>query len=69
MSVWLKGNYYASRLEIECINEDHVVRLIKVLDLDNPLLFDPLNETRQLLIKLSIEEKIKKLDPAFYLDQ
>jgi hypothetical protein len=67
MSVWLKGNYYSSNLEVLCKDEDHAIEIINKLNLDNPFLFDPLTETRQFMIKLALEGKIKRLDPAFYV--
>ena len=57
----------AAMLQIQCEDEDHAVEIIKKLNLDNPLLFDPLEETRHFIWRLFVEGKIGKLDPAFYV--
>jgi hypothetical protein len=61
----LKGNFMGAYIQIECIDLNHASMIIHNMCLDNPLRFDPINETLLLMHKLSIENKIKKLDPAF----
>lgn len=65
---FLKGNYRGVPIKIECSDSD-VSLIINTMCLDDPLRFDPVHETFLVMCNLSKENKINKLDPAFYHGQ
>jgi hypothetical protein len=64
----LKGNYMGVPIKIEC-NDSDASLIINTMQLDDPLKFDPVHETFLVMCSLSDENKIKKLDHAFYSGQ
>jgi hypothetical protein len=61
----LAGNYAGARLEVECKDEEHAATVIKIMHLDNPLIFDPLTATLMVMYGLSEKGLIGELDKAF----
>lgn len=54
---------------MDCMNEDHAIKVLESAGLLNPLLFDPVQDTRLLMQRLDGENRFKeKLDRAFYYE-